>query len=199
MICVTPAAHPTFCSFELFTSYMSDACKQGWEELVAFLCCCCWLCWSCTSSAARRRKKKEKQQLPICVLPASILQQNQPKQTGNTPSPIHPPPLSFYPLWSSHLTALRFLQSFCSRETQDLKSGSVRATADCRLPSSPPLSPLIDSPVLALPPSPRSLPLFPPASNSQSSALPVCLYSGKKWWSKKEKRRSTVVSAPQKM
>lgn len=73
---------------------MIDACKQGLEELVAFSVLlsllelhinCCW-----------EEKKKKKKQLPICVLPASILQQNQPEQTGNTPSPIlpcPPPPL----------------------------------------------------------------------------------------------------------
>lgn len=59
----------------------------------------------------------------------------------------------------------------------------VRATADRRLPSSPLLSPPIDSPGIALPyfpPSPRSLPPFPPASNSQSSALPLCRCWGEK-------------------
>ncbi len=111
VICVTPAAHPTFCSFKLFTSYMLDACKQEREELVSFLCRRCWVCWSFTSTAAGKKK-----QLPICVLPASTLQQNQPEQTGNTPSPILPCPPPYSP-------------SILSGPHTSLHSGSCRVPA----------------------------------------------------------------------
>ena len=137
-----------------------------------------------TAARKKEKKEKEKQQLPICGLPASLLQQNQPEQTGNSPSPILLPP-SFYPLWSSHLTALRFLQSSCSREgtgPKKKKSSYLSiylwgweplqtAGYHLHLSSHHPSIPLL----LHSPPSPRSLPPFPPASNSQSSALPLCL------------------------
>lgn len=94
-----------------------------------------------TAARKKEKKEKEKQQLPICGLPASLLQQNQPEQTGNSPSPILLPP-SFYPLWSSHLTALRFLQSSCSREGTGPKKKKNQAIylsiyegeSHCRLP-----------------------------------------------------------------
>lgn len=138
------------------------------------------LCHFCFTLTASEKNNK----LPICVLLASILQQKQPKSLplSHPLSPFHLLPLFLYPL-CSHLTALRSPYSSCSREVQHLKSSSVlRGTADCWFPRSPSLFITHRSPCFYTPS--RSslcppLPGFPPASNSQSSAVPVCLYWGK--------------------
>lgn len=179
MICVSPAAHTTFCCFKLFTSYILNACKQRREELVAF--------YVAAESAGASRllllKRRKKNFPSVFCLPlyCSKTSPSRPVTPPHPSSPLLLPILCFYPLWSSHLTALRFLQSSC-REAQDLKLSSVRATAGCWLPSSPLLSLLIDSPAFAICSLslPLSLPLSPPASNSQSSAISVCMYRGKK-------------------
>lgn len=130
---------------------MFDVCKQARKELDSFFY---WICWSFTSSAAvKEKKKKKKNNFPA----DSILQQNQPEQTGNTPSPILPssPPSSLL-LSSLVLTphcTLRFLQSSCSR---DAHTGTKTQLCEshCR-PLVTIFTPLlIDSPLLSrLPPS----------------------------------------------
>lgn len=117
-----------------------------------------------------RRKKRE--WLPS--LPASVLQQNPPHTRPHTS------------LHSGSCTAL------CSGEPE-----IELCESHCRLlvtiftspfPTHP--FPCFITPSLFLP-SPLRL-IF------KSSALPICVCRGKKWWSKKEKRRSAVGSVPQK-
>lgn len=93
MICVSPAAHPTFCSFKLFTSYMLDACKQEREELVSFLMPlllsllelrinCCW--------EKKNEKKKRKNNFPSVFCLPLYCSKTSPSRPVTPPHPSSP-------------------------------------------------------------------------------------------------------------
>lgn len=101
-----------------------------------------------------RKKNKKTQQtshlFSACLYTAAKIAQVTPSLPFSLS--FSPPPLFLYP-FCSHLNALRFPYSFCSREVQHLKSSSVlRGTADCWFPRSPFFSSLFDPPVFIVPP-----------------------------------------------
>lgn len=141
-----PAAHPTFCSLKLFTTYRKDASKQGREELVSLSAplsplehhiSCCWK--NKTKCTAAKPAREDRYPPSHPSLPSLHT------HTHSHTHTVSPPGLSG-PLTSLH-------SGSCSRETQDPKI----ETAVHHLHLSPP-SPTSSPPLL-----PHPLALFLPS------------------------------------
>lgn len=159
---------------------MLDACKRGWEALFAFLRCC-RVCWSSAAAnkllGGKKERKNNNFSSVLSALLAPVLQQNQPEQTGNTPTPIlsSPPPPS-----PSIFSASQLLHTYCCREAVELNTRAWREplqTTDSHLHlCSYRSSILVLLHFFALLHSITPAPSPPFASRFHSSALLVCVH-----------------------